>query len=248
MNNLTIINHNGQKTIDSREVAEMIDIQHKDLLEKIRGYMTHLTSGKFRPLDFFVESTYQDAKGEERPCYLLTRKGCDMVANKLTGEKGVLFSAAYINRFHEMEQAPTMTQAQLLAAIAQQAADQEQRVLALQNRTESVERRLETVKDTLVVRESERWRETINRNLGQIVKTRGLDHQSVRSESYQVLEDRARCDLASRVRNLKTRLEDSGATKTKIESVNKLDVIESDPKLKEIYTAIVKEMTSRYVA
>ena len=105
MNNLTIINHNGQKTIDSREVAEMIDMQHKDLLEKIRGYLPHLTSGKFRPLDFFIESTYQDAKGEERPCYLLTRKGCDMVANKLTGEKGVLFSAAYINKFHEMEQA-----------------------------------------------------------------------------------------------------------------------------------------------
>ena len=105
MSNLTIINHNGQKTIDSREVAEMIDMQHKDLLEKIRGYLLHLTSGKFRPLDFFIESTYQDAKGEERPCFLLTRKGCDMVANKLTGEKGVLFSAAYINKFHEMEQA-----------------------------------------------------------------------------------------------------------------------------------------------
>jgi Rha family phage regulatory protein len=105
MNNLTIITHNGQKTIDSREVAEMIDMQHKDLLEKIRGYLPHLTSGKFRPLEFFIESTYQDAKGEERPSYLLTRKGCDMVANKLTGEKGVLFSAAYINKFHEMEQA-----------------------------------------------------------------------------------------------------------------------------------------------
>jgi hypothetical protein len=31
--------------------------------------------------------------------------GCEMVANKLTGEKGVLFTAAYIMRFNEMEAA-----------------------------------------------------------------------------------------------------------------------------------------------
>src|SRR5690606_23636378 len=31
------------------------------------------------------------------------RKGCDMVANKMTGEKGVLFTAAYVTKFEEME-------------------------------------------------------------------------------------------------------------------------------------------------
>lgn len=27
-----------------------------------------------------------------------------MIANKMTGEKGVLFTASYINKFYEMEQ------------------------------------------------------------------------------------------------------------------------------------------------
>lgn len=40
MNNLTTITHNGQKTIDSREVAEMVDKQHRNLLADIRGYIT----------------------------------------------------------------------------------------------------------------------------------------------------------------------------------------------------------------
>lgn len=107
MNSLTIINHNGQKTIDSREVAEMIDKRHSDLLESIDGFAEILRgqNGKFRSDDYFIESTYQAGTGKPYKCYLLTRKGCDMVANKLTGEKGVLFSAAYINKFHEMEQA-----------------------------------------------------------------------------------------------------------------------------------------------
>jgi Rha family phage regulatory protein len=102
MNSLTIINKNGQAYIDSREVAELIDKRHADLMESIRGYAEHLTNGKFRSLDFFLESEYEDSKSEKRPCYLLTRKGCDMVANKMTGEKGVLFTAAYITKFEEM--------------------------------------------------------------------------------------------------------------------------------------------------
>lgn len=119
MNNLAIVNHNGQKTIDSRDVAEMIDRPHNDLLKSIRQYCEYLTQGDFPLSNFFIESTYADPTGRTLPCYLLTRKGCDMVANKLTGEKGVLFTAAYINKFHEMEQRPTtMTQAQLIAGIA----------------------------------------------------------------------------------------------------------------------------------
>ncbi|MFF2528551.1 ORF6C domain-containing protein [Brevibacillus sp. NPDC058079] len=105
MKNLTIINQNGQLLIDSREVAEMVSVRHADLLEKIDGYIKHLTNGNFRSLDYFIGSTYKDGKGESRPCYLLTRKGCDMVANKLTGEKGVWFTAEYVAKFEEMERA-----------------------------------------------------------------------------------------------------------------------------------------------
>jgi Rha family phage regulatory protein len=103
MNELTVINQNGQLLVDSREVAEMIGVRHSDLLEKIVGYEKYLTNGNFRSLDFFIHGKYIDSKGEERPCYRITRKGCDMVANKLTGEKGVLFTAAYVIRFEEME-------------------------------------------------------------------------------------------------------------------------------------------------
>lgn len=103
MNELTVINHNGHFVIDSREVAEMVGKEHKNLLRDIKGYVDILTSSSLSSLDFFIPSTYQDAKGETRPCYLLTRKGCDMVANKMTGEKGVLFTAAYVTKFEEME-------------------------------------------------------------------------------------------------------------------------------------------------
>ncbi|MFJ7646951.1 Rha family transcriptional regulator [Lysinibacillus sp. NPDC097279] len=110
MNQLKVVSFNGQLVTDSRDVAKMVGIRHSDLLEKIggskkvTGYITHLTNGKFRSSDFFIQHSYSDDKGEMRPCYLLTRKGCEMVANKMTGEKGVLFTATYVTRFEEMEQ------------------------------------------------------------------------------------------------------------------------------------------------
>ena len=97
--------------MDSRQVAEMVGKEHKNLIRDIRGYIDVLTSANLRPLDFFIETTYQDAKGEIRPYYLLTKKGCELVANKLTGEKGVLFTAAYVNKFNEMEQLEILAQA-----------------------------------------------------------------------------------------------------------------------------------------
>lgn len=91
------------ETIDSREVAEMIDMRHDNLMKKIRNYQRILDSSKLSSHQFFVPSTYVNNQNKEQPCYLLTKKGCEMVANKLTGEKGVIFTAKYVNRFEEME-------------------------------------------------------------------------------------------------------------------------------------------------
>jgi len=108
MNELTLIKRNGGAYIDSREVAEAIEKQHKNLLRDIAGYIGHLeksTKLNFEPSGFFLASTYFDSTGRELPCYLLSKMGCELVANKLTGEKGVLFTAAYVTKFNEMERA-----------------------------------------------------------------------------------------------------------------------------------------------
>lgn len=99
MNNLV----KKELTLDSREVANMVEKQHSELLKDIRRYSNYLNEGNFHLVDFFIESTYLDAKREVRPNYQITKKGCEFIAHKLTGQKGTLFTATYINKFHEME-------------------------------------------------------------------------------------------------------------------------------------------------
>lgn len=92
-----------QKTITSIEVAEMVGKDHSKLLKDIRRYREQLAEAKIGSGDFFEESTYKDANNQNRPCYMVTKKGCEFIAHKLTGVKGTEFTAKYINRFHEME-------------------------------------------------------------------------------------------------------------------------------------------------
>lgn len=92
-----------EQTLNSIEVAEMINKEHKMLLRDLRRYTTQFNQCKIAPVDFFTESTYKDAKGETRPCYRITKKGCEFIAHKLTGTKGTIFTVRYINRFHEMQ-------------------------------------------------------------------------------------------------------------------------------------------------
>ena len=65
--------------------------------------MAQLAEAKIGLGDFFTESTYKDANNQSRPCFNVTKKGCELIAHKLTGTKGTEFTARYINRFHEME-------------------------------------------------------------------------------------------------------------------------------------------------
>lgn len=102
---LSVFNHDGKEVVDSREVANLVEKRHDHLYRDITGYIKILeksTDPKIGVSDFFIPSTYKDSTGRTLPCYLLAKKGCDMVANKLTGEKGVLFTAAYVTAFEDM--------------------------------------------------------------------------------------------------------------------------------------------------
>jgi Rha family phage regulatory protein len=106
---------NATQTLSSMEVAEMVEKEHHKLLRDIRRYTKQFNEsnlglvenkeGKISPIDFWSESSYQDSKGEQRPCHQITKLGCEFIAHKTTGAKGTAFTAKYIVRFHQMEEA-----------------------------------------------------------------------------------------------------------------------------------------------
>ncbi|HDF8240442.1 TPA: Rha family transcriptional regulator, partial [Staphylococcus aureus] len=105
MQALKVIEQNNIHYVDSREVAEMVGKRHDNLVRDIKGYIKVLEdSSKLSSHNFFEESTYVNSQNKVQPCYLLTKKGCDIVANKMTGSKGILFTATYVDAFHKMDE------------------------------------------------------------------------------------------------------------------------------------------------
>ena len=118
MNNLEVrLNEGTVKTIPSYEVAEMINKQHWEVLRmlegsepskgsksrRVVGIIPTLTNNNVVVSDYFIENTYKDASGKQNKYYECSKLGCDMLANKMSGEKGILFTAKYVKKFNEME-------------------------------------------------------------------------------------------------------------------------------------------------
>lgn len=103
---------------DSRSVAKWIDKNHFDFLKSIRKYIDELIvlsvkfeeskvaclpNNPYNPDLYFIETTYKQGNGKTNTRYDITVKGCEFVCHKLTGIKGTMFTARYINEFHKMK-------------------------------------------------------------------------------------------------------------------------------------------------
>ena len=140
MKELTIINQEGKLLVDSREVAEMVGKEHSNLMRDIRGYEKIVSeNSNLNSQDFFIKSNYKVLSNNKvYVCYLLTKKGCDMVANKMTGEKGILFTAEYVTKFEEMEKQINGQAPKQLTAL-QQLQLQNQAILEVNEKVERIE-------------------------------------------------------------------------------------------------------------
>nr|WP_295678873.1 Rha family transcriptional regulator [uncultured Lachnoclostridium sp.] len=140
------MNQLEQKAITSVEVAEMVGKDHNKLLRDIRGYVIQLGQSKIGHTEFFSVATYLNNQNKELPCFLVTKKGCEFIGNKLTGVKGTEFTAKYINRFHDMETA--LTQPKKLSAL-EQLQLQNQALLEVNDKVDEVKNDLEEFKQEM---------------------------------------------------------------------------------------------------
>ena len=244
MNELTIIDRSGVDVVDSREVAEAIGKQHAHLMRDIKNYCDILeksSESKIGLADFFIPSTYIDSQDKERPCYLLTKKGCDMVANKMTGEKGVIFTAMYVSAFEKMREkiAKPMTTAEMFQLQAQINVEQERRLAAIEAHQQKV---IEACSVPAVGRDE--WQENMKKYLSGLCEEYSMSYPIMYDDLYSALERKVGCNLTTRQSNLRKRLKAAGATYKERQSVSKLTVIAKDPSLTGVFEGIVQ----RYAA
>ena len=111
MDNLQFSSINNEQILDSRQVATMLNREHKHLLRDIEQYIEYFyQSPNLVSDDFFIKSSYLAGTGKSYKNYQITKKGCEFLAHKLTGQKGAIFTAKYINAFEQLQNSSHLTQ------------------------------------------------------------------------------------------------------------------------------------------
>ena len=95
-----------ENKLSSREVCEMMEIEHTNLLKKIDSINVDFREVKIDFSKYWQESTYKvEGQLREYREFQITKRGCEFLAHKTTGTKGNLFTDKYMAKFAMMEQA-----------------------------------------------------------------------------------------------------------------------------------------------
>lgn len=246
MNNLTLLEFKNQRILTSEQLAEVYNTEPIRIRQAFNRNLDKFDKGKHY---FFLEGEeLQNFKSKylndtnlkfASKLILWTERGASRHCKILDTDKAW-------EQFDNLEETyfRAKKQTQVPGSIEDLIIMQAQSVKELKEKVESNQSQLQNIKNT-IIHTDEDWRNWINSQFTKMCKE-NEDYREKKKLSYDRLENRAHCRLDIRLNNLRERLINVGATKTAANNARKLDIIESDIKLKEIYTTIVKEMAIKY--
>lgn len=251
---LKVIEHKGERVLTTKQLARSYGTDTTKIYQNFNNNKKRFKEGKH-----FIVLKGEDLKEFKRNLenfevapninnlYLWTEKGAWLHAKSLNTDEAWEAYELLVDDYYRKKEtvidlsllSPEMQMFKLtfdaVAKVQIEAAETKRQLSIVQTT-------VETIKETFTKQDKD-WRNSINTMINRAAKTTGGNYRDLRSESYKLLEGRGRCNLNIRLSNLKERLAESGATKTRINQTTRMDVIESDPRLKEIYTTIVKEFS-----
>ena len=257
----------GTQTISSVEVAEWIEKEHKHLLRDIDGYIENLTglgkskvglSDKINVLEYFIEGTYESGTRSYR-MYEITKKGCELIAHKMTGQKGTQFTATYIEKFHAMKDTlqsqnsdsldfqDLTPQLQFMINTERKQKELEVKLNTQQQELSVVSEKVDNMKNIIALNPNN-WRTETAHLINRMAEIAGgFEHISaIRQEIYNLLDLRMRTNMKIRLSNMRKTAAENGMSESKRKNIKILDVIANDPKLIEGFIAIVKERAIKF--
>ena len=259
MNELMKIEQEGQPVLTTGQLAQAYECDAKQLLQNFNNNISRFIEGQhYFKLEGDALREFKESVGSSKisntlkftsVIMLWTKRGasrhCKMLGTDKAWEVFDQLEETYFNQ-PQIPQRP-LSQLEILAGSVEQLVAQDKAIKELKQRQEDTDKRIDGMKDVISLT-SASWRKDttvlINKmalKAGDIAKVRDFRH-----ESYQILDDRMGVSVETRLVNMKRRMYEAGYSKTKISTVNALDVIDQDKKLIEGYVAIVKEMAIKY--
>lgn len=113
--------------------------------------------------------------------------------------------------------------------------------------TKQLETKVDNISDIVALNVTD-WRKDCQKLIKRMAQTQGGfgAYQEINNLIYEETERRASANLSQRLTNKRRRMADEGASKSKRDRLNKLDVLNDDKRVLEVYIAVVKEFAIKY--
>lgn len=141
---------------------------------------------------------------------------------------------------YDIAQTQPMTPAQLLAAQAKVLVDMEQRMDQMQGQTRALEAKVETAIRAFSRPDKDHWKEDMDKAIKEVCELYGSSIIKLKGQLYAELEQKANCNINSRLAALRRRSKKSGMRCADAMALTKLDAIAADKKLRAIFEGIVR--------
>lgn len=231
---------------ENREINELINRN----INRFRNGIDLLDLKQIVPDDVFSEYGFTKAQwGNANHVYLLSERGYAKLLKILDDDKAWDIYDELVDNYFNMrktikndvsmfdELSPDL---QMFKKIFDNAARNE---LELKR----VDQKLDNITEIVSLNTTE-WRKTAQGLIHKMAKTEGGfgAYQQIQGDIYKEVDARAGSNLKTRLTNLRQRMALNGSCKSAIDRLNRLDVIDADKRLKQIYMAVVKDFAIKY--
>ena len=239
MNDLVIMK-DQQAITSSLQVAETFNKNHRDVLRAIDDLEKDVRNFA----QMFLVTDLPDTYGRGRRAYYMNRDGFTLLAMGFTGKKALKFKLQYINAFNKLEEEYKQNQIDVneLSPELKMFNQIFKTVAANELENKKLNHKVDNIAEIVSLNTTD-WRKTSQSIIRKIAITQGGygAYRDVSKSIYDETDKRAGSNLKTRLTNLRKNMALEGASKSKRDKANKLDVIENDKRLKEIYMSVVKD-------
>ena len=233
MNALIKITYGGDRpTVSGRELHEFLEVNsnYTTWFERMAEY--GFTEGAD-----FIPFSEESTGGRPSINHQLTidmAKEISMIQRNEKGKQARQYFIAVENEYKALSSRP-MSQLEIMRGMIDSQIQTEQRVTRLENKMQAA------FEKPVVVD----WCKWINGKINYIVERNLLNYQVYRGDLYKELEATAHCNLEARLTLKRKRMKEAGHKYAECQAVNKLHIIDEDPKLRAIFEGIVKREGAR---
>ena len=233
-------NENGEQLVSGRELHEFLEVgtEYKKWFSRMTEY------GFVENTDFTRVTQKCPTPGgvqniTDHAMTLDMAKEISMIQRTEKGKQARLYFIE-VEKQYKLDTSSLSPELQFMNSVVQSLAKQEMATKQLSNKLDNI--------TEIVALNTTDWRKDCRALINKMAKTQGgfSAYQEIQAAIYEEVDRRAGSSLNTRLTNLRRRAAEEGVSKSKRDKMNKLDVIEMDKRLKEIYLAVVKDFAIRY--